>query len=194
MGGQDVDLTRLVRAAPSGDRQALDALFDAIYHELKRLASSHRGRWEGNYTLSTTALLHEAYLKLVRQNEARWSDRVHFMATASRAMRQILLNYAEHQLAQKRGGGRTRVDLEVASPLSERASEELIALDRALKELARLSPRRSRLVELRFFAGMTVPETAEALGVSPSTVEREWRLAGAWLKRRVQGKPLEGEG
>ncbi len=189
---EQVDVTELVREASTGDREALDAVFHAVYHELKRLASVQRSQWDGNDTLSTTALLHEAYLKLVRQEDAKWTDRIHFMATASRAMRQILLNYAERRMAQKRGGGQVRVEIEVSSPLSERASEELIALDRALKQLAELSMRRSRMVELRFFGGLTVAETAEALGVSPSTVEREWRLAGAWLKRRLDGGELEG--
>jgi RNA polymerase sigma factor (TIGR02999 family) len=190
MSGPQADLTELVREASAGDRRSLDALFDAVYHELKRLASSQRGRWEGDYTLSTTALVHEAYLKLVRQDEAGWNDRVHFMATASRAMRQILVNYAERRMAQKRGGGARRVELELASPLSPSVSEEVLALNSALGELSQMSPRRSRMVELRFFGGMTVAETAEALGISPSTVEREWRLAGAWLRKRLEGKAL----
>jgi len=181
----DGDVTELVRAAATGDRQALDELFEVVYGELKRRAASQRARWDGNDTLSTTVLVHEAFLKLVRQDRADWKDRAHFFATASRAMRHILVNYAERQRALKRGGDATRVDLDVSNPVPAESADDLIALDQALERLSRLHQRQSRVVECRFFGGLSNRETAEALGVSDSTVQRDWNFASAWLKQTL---------
>jgi RNA polymerase sigma factor (TIGR02999 family) len=178
-------VTLLLRAASEGDHQALDHLFQAVYGELKRLAKSHRRKWSGDYTLNTTALVHEAYLKLVRQSDVSWADRAHFYAVASRAMRQILVNYAERRCAAKRGGGAEPLSLDDVNPVAPEAAEEILALNEALQRLAALEERQSRVVECRFFAGLPVKETAEVLGLSPATVKRDWALASAWLRREV---------
>jgi RNA polymerase sigma factor (TIGR02999 family) len=179
------EVTVLLRAAAEGDPLALDRLFEAVYGELKRLAQSHRRKWSGDYTLNTTALVHEAYLKLVRQSEVSWADRGHFYAVASRAMRQILVTYAERRRAAKRGGGAEPLSLDEVNPVAPDAAEEILALDEALRRLAALEERQSRVVECRFFAGMPVKETAEVLGLSPATVKRDWALASAWLRREI---------
>jgi RNA polymerase sigma factor (TIGR02999 family) len=178
-------VTLLLRAVAAGDRQALDRLFDAVYGELKRLAHVQRRKWSGDYTLNTTALVHEAYLKLVRQDEVSWADRGHFYAVASRAMRQILVSYAERRCAAKRGGGADPLPLDEVNPVSPEAAGEILALDEALQRLASLEERQGRVVECRFFAGLPVRETAEVLGLSPATVKRDWALASAWLRREI---------
>jgi RNA polymerase sigma factor (TIGR02999 family) len=187
------DITRLVHAARDGNRPAMDALFEALYEELRALARRQRGRWKGDYTLNTTALVHEAYLKLVDQTQADWRDRAHFCATAARAMRHILVNYAERRMAAKRGGGATPLPLADdvdtpgdPNPVPEDSAEEILALHDALQRLERLSERQSRVVECRFFVGLPIPETAEVLGVSPATVKRDWHVASAWLHREIR--------
>lgn len=187
------DVTRILRAARDGDREAIDDLFQGLYDELRNVARRQRRRWEGNHTLNTTALIHEAYLKLVDQERADWRDRAHFYATAATAMRHILVNYAERQQAMKRGGGRTRVPLnevtQVArgpNPVPAETAEEVLALHGALQRLEKLSERQCRVVECRFFAGLPIPETASALGVSPATVKRDWAAASSWLHRELR--------
>jgi RNA polymerase sigma factor (TIGR02999 family) len=182
------EITQLLQAARDGDRIALDRLFTEVYEPLRRLSRQQRRRWDGDYTLCTTALVHEAYLKLVRTDGADWRDRTHFFAVASRAMRQILVNYAERRTAQKRGGGVEVVPLDEVNPVSPDAAEELLALDEALQRLEAIEPRRCRVVECRFFAGLAIHETAEALGVSVATVKRDWALASAWLRREVSAE------
>jgi RNA polymerase sigma factor (TIGR02999 family) len=179
-------ITALLLRSSQGDRGALDALFRALYAELHHMAQSQRHRWEGNYTLNTTALVHEAYLKLVDQERATWNDRSHFLAVAARAMRHILINYAERAKAAKRGGGDEHVSVENVSPLSEETADEVLALHDALGRLEVAHERQARVVEARFFGGFTIEDTAELLGVSPATVKRDWLLAGAWLHREVQ--------
>jgi len=179
------EVTVLLRAAAEGDPRALDRLFEAVYGELKRLAQSHRRKWSGDDTLNATALVHEVYLKLVRRSEVSWADRGHFYAVASRAMRQILVNYAERRCAAKRGGGAEVLSLDDVNPVAPDAAEEILALDEALRRLAVLEERQSRVVECRFFGGMPVKETAEVLGLSPATVKRDWALASAWLRREI---------
>jgi RNA polymerase sigma factor (TIGR02999 family) len=191
LGAEEV--TVLLRAASGGDQQALDHLFQAVYEELKRLARTQRRQWSGDYTLNTTALVHEAYVKLVGQSEVRWADRAHFYAVASRAMRQILVNYAERRSAAKRGGGAAVLSLDDVNPVAPEAAEEILALNEALQRLAALEERQSRVVECRFFAGLPVKETAEVLGLSPATVKRDWALASAWLRREVAAALGEGE-
>src|SRR5690606_15617641 len=152
------EVTGLLHQASSGDRQALDALFESVYGELKRLARIQRSRWTGDDTMDTTALVHEAYFKLVGGREAGWSDRSHFYAVASRAMRQILVSYAERRLTEKRGGGAERVSLDRANPVAPEVAEDILAMHEALDRLAQLDERQSQVVEYRFFAGMSVAD------------------------------------
>ena len=183
------EVTVLLHQATGGDRQALDALFESVYGELKRLARIQRSRWTGDETLNTTALVHEAYFKLVGGRASGWNDRSHFYAVASRAMRQILVTYAERRLTEKRGGGAERVPLDRANPVAPEVAEDILAMHEALDRLAKLDERQSRVVEYRFFAGMTVSDTAELLGLSPATVKRDWAVASAWLRREMTGAP-----
>jgi len=195
------DITQRLRLAQEGDRAALDEVFALVYDELHRMAQSQRRRWRGDDTLDTTALVHEAYLKLVGRPGATWNDRGHFLAVAARAMRHLLANYAERRRAAKRGGGAPHLSLENGSggpgsstefnPVNEEVAEELIALHEALEHLATVSERQVRVVEARFFVGLSVDETAHALGISPATVKRDWRLACAWLQREIRST-LEG--
>ena len=183
------DITTLLQAVRDGDREALDALFQLVYDELRTIAHAQRRRWSGDETLGTTAIVHEAYLKLAGANELAAVDRSHFFTLASRAMRQILLNYARDRKARKRGGGRAEVSLDRPigiAEIDEAAADSLIALDLALEDLERIRERPARVVECRFFAGLTVDETADALGISPSTVKRDWAHASTWLRRRLE--------
>jgi RNA polymerase sigma factor (TIGR02999 family) len=186
------DTTRRMARIRSGDAAAVDELFALVYDELRGLARAQRRRWEGDHTLNTTVLVHEAYLRLVDQTSPEWRDRAHFMAVAARAMRHVLIDYARQRQAQKRGGKSERLSLdEIESSLagadpSEARDEALLALDASLERLARESERQSRIVECRFFGGMTIEETAEAVGVSPATVKRAWTAAQAWLYRDLR--------
>lgn len=181
------DITRLLELARAGDEAAFDRLFEAVYQQLRAIAHHRRERWYLDETLNTTALVHEAYLKLVRQDDVHWRDRAHFFAAASRAMRHILINYAERRRAAKRGGRDAPVPLEDNPVADDDTAEELIAMDQALQRLEALEPRQARVVECRFFAGLPVLETAKAVGVSEATVKRDWALARAYLKREVAG-------
>lgn len=188
------DTARLVEALEEGDAEALDALFPLLYEELRDLARARRREWQGNYTLDTTGLLHEAYLKLAGGRRIRSESRAHFLSLASRAMRQILINYARDRAAQKRGGALERVTLESDrimpphdAPFGAQDVETLIVLDEALTRLQRSDRRRGAVVECRFFGGMSLEDTAEALGVSTRTVKRDWAVAQAWLQRELQG-------
>jgi len=180
------EITERLRLAQQGDRAALDEVFALVYDELHRLAQAQRRRWSGDSTLDTTALVHEAYLKLVGQPDAGWNDRGHFLAVASRAMRHLLVNYAERRRAAKRGGGATPVSLDDFNPVSEEVADEVIALHEALERLATVSDRQVRVVEARFYVGLSIDETAQALAISPATVKRDWQLAGAWLHREIR--------
>jgi RNA polymerase sigma factor (TIGR02999 family) len=179
------EITRLLAVARDGDPLVLDELFSLVYDQLKALSQARRARWRGDYTLQTTALVHEAYVKLVGGQSIDWESRGHFFAVASRAMRQILVTYAERRRTQKRGGGAVLVPLDEANPVAPDVAEELLALNDALERLAEIDERRHRVVEYRFFAGLTIDETAEAMGVSRATVSRDWTLASAWLRREV---------
>lgn len=187
------EVTGLLEAVQRRDRAALDALFSTVYEELRGLAHQQRQRWRGDYTLNTTALVHEAYVKLVDQRRASWETRAHFLATAAKAMRHILMNYARDRRAQKRGGDRPKLSLEEIGErlgqeltLTEENTELLVAIDEALQRLEQVNERQSRIVECRFFGGMTIPDTAEALGISRTTVQRDWVMAKAWLYRDMQ--------
>lgn len=175
-----------LQRASEGDREAFDAVFSTVYRELRALASTQRRRWDGNYTLDTTALVHEAYLKLVGGDHASWRDVPHFLAVAARAMRHILVNYAERQRAAKRGGGRDPLSIEDANPVGPEAAEEILSLNEALQRLEAVSERQARVVEARFFAGYSIEDTAALLGTSPATVKRDWALASSWLFREVR--------
>jgi RNA polymerase sigma factor (TIGR02999 family) len=191
------EITVLLREAADGDRAALDRAFEQVYGELRSLAGSQRRRWDGDYTLNTTALVHEAYVKLVGSNASRFNNRGHFLAVAARAMRQILVNYAERKRAERRGGGAAHVELDDRigefNPLTQEAAVEVLALHEALERLAHLNERQARVVEARFFAGLDLKGTAEVVGVSLATVKRDWALASAWLHRELRPEREPGE-
>jgi RNA polymerase sigma-70 factor, ECF subfamily len=180
------DVTALLRAWGNGDREAGERLMPLIYRELRRQAARYLRRERKDHTLPATALVHEAYLRLVGE-PAPWANRAHFFGVAARVMRQVLVDHARRRGAAKRGAGLTRVafeDVEAAAPARER-EVDVVVLDRALEELAALDSGKARVVELRFFGGLSLEETAETLGVSASTVTREWRMARAWLRRWI---------
>ncbi len=188
----ETTVTRLLEELQGGNRAALDELFPLVYHELRGLAHHHRQRWYGDETLGTTALVHEVYLKLVGQQRLSAYSRAHFLAVAGKAMRQILHDYARTRRRLKRGGDLRQVSMNVleAEPsrllLSDEQAEALAVLDAALAGLERENSRLSRVVECRFFAGMSIADTASVLGTSPATVKRDWTLARAWLYREMQ--------
>ena len=170
-----------------GDASALDHLVPVVMHELKRLARRHLRGERTNHSLQTTALVHEAYFRLVDLDRVQWQDRAHFFAMSARLMRQILVDHARTRQAQKRGGDRVDATLDDDIPAAERGTD-LVALDDALQALASFDARKSRVVELRFFAGLTVEETASALDVSAETVARDWRFAKVWLLREMTAR------
>lgn len=169
----------------TGPRASMDALVPEVYEELRRVAHHDLRRERPDHTLGTTGLVHEAYLKLARLDRMRWQNRAHFCAEAARAMRRILIDHAVRRRTARRGGDPVHVELHDALPVSDENSEQLLALDAALRRLAETMPRHARVVECRFFAGMTVPEIGDALGLSPATVKRDWALARAWLNREL---------
>ena len=181
-------LTRLLAAVGGGDAAAVDQLTPAVYEELRRLAKRHMAGQRRGHTLQTRDLIAEAYLKLVNLQETGWKDRIHFFAVASRAMRSVLVDYARRRGYAKRGGNPIRVSLSEAEQTSEQKSAEVIAVDEALSRLAALDPRKSQIVELRYFGGLSVEESAELLGLSSRTIKREWRWAKAWLYRELAGE------
>jgi RNA polymerase sigma-70 factor (ECF subfamily) len=169
------------------DRQSLDSLLPIVYQELRRLAAAYLRRERPGQTLQPTALVHEAYLRLMKDRPGRWQNRAHFCAIAAHSMRQILIERARARGAQKRGGARQRVTLDDALVAGGERSIDLVALDQALERLTVLDPEQGRLVELRFFGGLTVEETADAMSISPATVKRHWTVASAWLARELEG-------
>jgi RNA polymerase sigma factor (TIGR02999 family) len=175
------EVTQLLIAWSNGDRGALEKLMPLVYDELRRLARRYMNREPAGHTLQTTALVNEAYLRLIEQKEVKWQNRAHFFAISAQLMRRILVSMARARQADKRGGEARQVSLDEAMVFSEERAAELVALDDAMNELAALDPRRSRVVELRYFGGLSVEETAEVLKVSPDTVMREWKRAKAWL-------------
>lgn len=186
-------ITGLLQAVARGDRAALDTLFPLVYNELTILAHRQRNAWHGDLTLNTTALVHEAYLKLSAQKSLPAETRAHFFGVAAKAMRHILCNHARDRSRQKRGGGAVHVQLDsidIASHLrlSDDQTDALASLDESLDELERIAERQARVVECRFFGGMSVEDTAAALGLSESTVKRDWTFARAWLQRSMQHK------
>ncbi len=175
------DVTQLLLRWKEGDRAALDDLMPIVYSELRRLAGGLL-RWERpDHTLQPTALIHEAYLRLTNQPDVHWQNRSHFFAIAAKIMRQILVNHALAHRAAKRGGGSLRVTLNEAIPAPQKQDYDVLALDESLKKLAQRDPRKSRIVELRFFGGLSNEEIVEVMGISLATLHREWRMTKAWL-------------
>jgi RNA polymerase sigma factor (TIGR02999 family) len=181
----------LLLAWSEGDREALDRLVPLVYGELRRLAQSYMRRERAGHTLQTTALIHEAFLRLIDAGQVRLESRTHFFAVASRLMRQILVDFARSRGYQKRGGGAEQVSLDEALVIGQPPDEDLVALDEALAALAEVDERKARVVELRFFGGLTEAEMAETLKVSPETVRRDWRLAKSWLLHKLSGGSLD---
>jgi RNA polymerase sigma-70 factor, ECF subfamily len=182
-----VEITELLNAAAGGEAGSQSALFEAVYSELHRLsASSLRGE-RVNHTLQPTALVHEAYLRLIGGRTLRFESRAHFFVTAARTMRRILIDHARSHRASKRSGNLQRVELEAQFIAVDEQAEELITLDTALEKLAALNQRHARVVELRFFSGLGVEETSEIMGISEKTVKRDWALARAWLEQEIRG-------
>jgi RNA polymerase sigma factor (TIGR02999 family) len=183
--GSRPHVTELLLAWSAGDRTALDQLVPIVHEELRRLARLQMRAERDNHTLQTTALVNEAFLRLVDLRRIRWQDRAHFLALSARLRRRILVDHARTRSYQKRGGGAANVTLDEALIASEERGADLVALDDALEDLARVDARKSQVVELRFFGGLSVEETAQALKVSPETVTRDWRLAKVWLLREI---------
>jgi RNA polymerase sigma factor (TIGR02999 family) len=187
------EVTQLLLAWNSGDQAALEELMPLVYKELHRLASNCL-RWERQgHTIEATALVNEAYLRLVDQRQVEWQNRTHFFSIAARIMRRILVQYARDRKAEKRGGGAQRVSLEKVILLAEERNVDIIALDNALNLLAQNDPRKSQLVELRFFSGLTFEEASEILGISLITAKRDWAMAKAWLHRELQKEKPQDE-
>ncbi len=179
------EITRLLAEWSDGNKEALNVLLPLVYDELRRTASSYMRRENPHHILQTTALVHEAYLRLVKQRNVRWQTRTQFFAVAAQVMRHILIDHARGVRTTKRGGGVQPVQLDDVAVLSDERAEELIAVDCALERLSAMDSRKGRIVELRYFGGMSVDETAEALKLSPVTVARDWRIAKAWLRREI---------
>jgi RNA polymerase sigma factor (TIGR02999 family) len=179
------ELTQLLIAWSDGDRAALDKLTPIVYEELRRLARRYMSREGKGHTLQTTALVHEAYLRLFNRQSVQWQNRTHFFAIAAQLMRCILVDHARSHAYQKRGGKARQVSLDEAAVISQDRASEVIELDEALKALAAIDPQQSRIVELRFFGGLSVDETAEVLCLSAATIKREWSSAKLWLHREI---------
>jgi RNA polymerase sigma factor (TIGR02999 family) len=184
---QPADATRVLTEFSRGERAAADKLLPLVYEELHELAARWMRRERRDHTLQPTALVHEAYLRLIDQSRVGWRDRVHFFAVAAEMIRRILVDHARGRATAKRGGGRRRIDLEHEAIAGGELDLDLLALDDALDVLGELNERQRKLVEMRYFSGLTIEETAEVLGISPTTAKAEWRMARAWLRRRLDG-------
>jgi RNA polymerase sigma factor (TIGR02999 family) len=179
------NVTELLVAWGNGDKSARDELMPLVYQELHRLAHHYMKNESPGHTLQTSALVNEAFMRLVDQKNVKWQNRAHFFGIAAQLMRRILVDYARSRRYAKRGGGMRDLPLEEALVISQERNEEVIALDETLERLAEFDPRKSKIVEFRFFAGLSIEETAEVLAVSPGTVMRDWTLAKAWLRREM---------
>jgi RNA polymerase sigma factor (TIGR02999 family) len=179
------EITRLLAEWSKGNQTALDELLPLVYNELRRLASSYMRHERSNHTLQTTALVHEAYLRLVQNRSVAWDTRNHFFAVAAQVMRHILVDHARAVQRVKRGSGGTPVQLSDVAVVSKERAEEVLAVNTALDNLTAIDPRKGRVFELRYFGGMSVDEAAETLKISPATVARDWRMAKAWLRREI---------
>lgn len=179
------DVTQLLVDWGKGNSGALEQLTPLVYSELRRLAASYLRRERSDHTLQSTALVHEAYLRLIDQNSVNWQSRAHFFGIAARMIRRILVDHARSHQAQKRGGAAEKLALDEALAVPGQGDTDLVRLDEALKTLAEMDPQQARVIELRFFTGLSIDETAEALGISPATVKRDWVTAKAWLFREL---------
>jgi RNA polymerase sigma factor (TIGR02999 family) len=187
------EISRLLQAWSGGDRKALDDLLPLVYDELHRQAHRFLRRERKNHTLQTTALIHEAYLKLVEQSRVKWQNREHFFAISANVMRRILVNYANARQRKKRGGSAEMLDLDESLLIvPEKTEVDLLGLDEALTRLGELDKQQEQIVELRYFGGLTIEETADVLGVSPATIKRDWRMTKAWLHRELSRKDGSG--
>jgi RNA polymerase sigma factor (TIGR02999 family) len=190
MSGQQprADVTQLLVSWSNGDQQALEQLVPLVYGELRRLAERYVRRERPGHTLQSTALVHEAWMKLIDQRNVHWQNRAHFFGVAAQMIRRILVDYARNRHAGKRGGHALKLSLDEAIELPKQRDLDLMALDDALDGLATVDPQQARIVELRFFAGLSIDETAEVLRISPATVKRDWVSAKAWLYREMGGR------
>lgn len=189
------DVTRLLVRWSEGDKGALEELMPLVYNELRRLANYYLQRERKDHTLQSTALVHEAFLRLIDQRDVRWQNRAHFFGVASQMIRRILVDHARAHQTAKRGGGAYTLALDDALGAEHKRDLDLVALDDALNGLANLDPQQARIVELRFFTGLTIEETAEVVGISPATVKRDWNTAKAWLFRELsRGEPPRSSG
>lgn len=186
------DVTELLVAWSNGNQAARDQLMSAVYDELHRLARRYMRRESPGHTLQTSALLNEAFLRLVDQKNVQWQNRAHFFAIAAQMMRRILVDYARSRNYEKRGGGARALSLDEALIVSDARNEEVVNVHEALERLTEFDSRKGQIVELRFFGGLSIEETAEVLGVSPGTVMRDWTLAKAWLRREMSPESVEG--
>ena len=182
------EITQILQDWNDGNADAKERLLPFVYEELKRQAKFLMLRERANHTLQPTALVHEAYLKLVNQHSVDWTNRAHFFGLASEMMRRILVNHALERKRLKRGSGETRIALDEAVTFAEERELDLVELDESLNELAKFAPRQAKIIELKFFGGLTNEESAEALGISPETIKRDWRVAKSWLKNNLGNK------
>jgi len=187
-GSQQPDVTQLLVSWGNGDQQALEQLIPLVYSELRRLADRYVRRERPGHTLQSTALVHEAWMKLIDQRNVHWQNRAHFFGVAAQMIRRILVDYARNRHAEKRGGHAFKLSLDDAIEMPKQRDLDLVALDDALDSLSKVDEQQCRIVELRFFAGLSIEETAEALRISPATVKRDWVVAKAWLYREMGGR------
>lgn len=182
------DITLLLEECVKGNKGAIDRLLPQVYNELKRISSKYLRDEYRNHTLQTTELVHEAYLKLVGNQNISWQNRAHFFGIAAQSMRQILVDHARKRKSLKRGEGKSNLSLDEVFEISEKTDDQLIALDEALNKLEAIEERSCKLVELRYFSGLTIEETAEVLNISPATAKRDWNFAKAWLYREISNQ------
>jgi RNA polymerase sigma-70 factor (ECF subfamily) len=182
------DLTRLLKDWSNGNKSALDKLLPVVYGELRRLAGQYLRRERADHTLQATDLVHEAYVRLIDQQRVAWQNRAHFYGVAAQLMRRILVDHARRHLSKKRGGAQQKLSLDEAIEVPEKSHRDIVALDEALTRLAATDERKSRVVELKFFGGLSIEETAKVLAVAPATILRDWSFAKAWLLREMKGK------
>lgn len=181
------NITEVLERWSNGEQSALDELVPLIYKELRRLAGNYIRRERHDHTLQPTALINEVFVRLIDQDDIKWQNRAHFFGIAARLMRRILVDHARNQQAAKRGGGQYSLSLSRADRIASQPSVDLLAVHLALQELEELDPQQSRVVELRFFGGLTIEETAEVMGLGHATVEREWKMARSWLRHELGG-------
>lgn len=186
-GAESSNITQILKRATDGDDSAVRHLMPLVYSELRALAESYLRQERSDHTLQATALVHEAYVRLIKQDDVKWQNRAHFFAVAAQAIRRILVDHARTRRRGKRGGGLQRVRLDEDVAVLEERDLDLVALDESMEKLAGLHERQARIVELRFFGGMTLKEVGEFLGVSPRTVDGDWSMARAWLRRELRG-------